>query len=195
MKLLKFTLIGFAVLSAVFLFLNVNYFLGFADYYISRSGSDINEDTPSTQAKYAPNRLVIPSLGIEAPIFYVDENSEEIFQAALSDGVVHYPGTAKPGEYGNVYIFGHSSDYAWTKGSYKNIFASLPNIREQAVILVTDGTGTAYKYQVTQKFVASPRDTYLLEQGNSEEKILTLQTSYPLGTAFKRFIVLAKIIE
>src|SRR5438093_1507422 len=77
-----------------------------------------------------PNLLEISSLGIKAPVVYVDQANETAFQAALKDGVVHYPGTALPGQPGNVYIFGHSSDYFWSNGHYKTIFASLPQIKK-----------------------------------------------------------------
>jgi HemK-like putative methylase len=70
--------------------------------------------------------LSIPSLSIEAPIQFIDKADEKTFQAALKNGVVHYPGTALAGEFGNMYIFGHSSDYIWSKGHYKTIFAVLP---------------------------------------------------------------------
>ena len=72
-----------------------------------------------------PNTLTIPSLGIRAPIVDAPESSENAFQKALQDGIVHYPGTATVGKPGNVYVFGHSSDYIWSKGSYKTVFALL----------------------------------------------------------------------
>src|SRR5579872_4327564 len=59
----------------------------------------------SAALKGQPNQLQIPSLKITAPVVYVDQANETAFQAGLKNGVVHYPGTALPGQIGNVYIW------------------------------------------------------------------------------------------
>jgi LPXTG-site transpeptidase (sortase) family protein len=139
-----------------------------------------------------PNELTIESLNIRAPVVYAEEQDERVYQKALRSGVVHYPGTAMPGEDGNAYIFGHSSDYPWAKGAYKNIFASLPKIRIGEEVKISNQAGTVYVYIVRESFSASASDTYLLSQDRSK-KTLTLQTSYPVGTSLKRWIVIADI--
>lgn len=141
------------------------------------------------------NILVIRRLGIAAPIKYVDKKSEKAFQEALKEGVVHYPGTALPGAPGNVYIFGHSSDYVWVKGHYKAVFALLPKIEEGDKIIATDAEGRPFTYVVIRSFAVSPNDLSVLNQFEYKEKLLTLQTSYPVGTALKRWIVLARLSE
>ncbi len=138
-----------------------------------------------------PNLLQIPSLGITAPIQYVTEANEGAYQKALQEGVVLYPGTALPGEFGNTYIFGHSSDFAFSKGKYKTVFALLPQIKNGAEIQVSNAGGEVFTYVVRDQFVAEKDDLHLLEQGDRTQKQLTLQTSYPLGTALKRYIVIA----
>jgi len=125
----------------------------------------------------------------------VEEKSEKTYQAALQNGVVHYPGTAKPGEAGNVYIFGHSSDYLWSRGNYKTVFALLPRVEIGALVNLSNEEGEIFTYTITDKFVASPKDTQLLSQDTGGKKILTLQTSYPIGTALKRYIVIAELIN
>lgn len=147
------------------------------------------------QEKGEPNKIQIPSLNITAPIQYVSETNEEIFQIALRDGVVHYPGTADLGQVGNAYIFGHSSDMAFVPGSYKTVFALLPSIKNGAEIVVSGKDGVMYRYEVFDQFVANNTDTFLLEQNTNGKKILTLQTSYPVGTALKRYIVKAELKE
>ncbi len=149
----------------------------------------INNNTVVMQ----PNLLVIPGLGIEAPVVYVDENSEQVFQKALTGGVAHYPGTAKPGEFGNCYIFGHSSDYFWSKGRYKTVFALLPRIQKGEEIVVSSQSGEKFTYVVTDSFSAAATDVKWLEQGDYSKKILTLQTSWHIGTALKRWIVRAEL--
>lgn len=155
----------------------------------------VNEAAPPPTPAMPPNRLRIDSLGLDVPLVYVEEKSEAAFQLALRDGVVHYPGTAMPGEPGNAYYFGHSSDYAWAKGDYKTVFATLTELAPGALIVASNANGTSFTYVVTGTRVISPKDLSVLDQGDGSEVRLTLQTSYPLGTALKRFIVEAKLAE
>jgi LPXTG-site transpeptidase (sortase) family protein len=140
-----------------------------------------------------PDLLRIDRMGIAAPIQYVATSTEAVFQEALMDGVVHYPGTALPGEFGNVYIFGHSSDYRWSKGSYKTVFALLTKIKTGDDILITNHEGIPFHYIVNGTSIVSPTDVHVLDQQGNTKKLLTLQTSYPLGTALKRLIVTAEM--
>lgn len=139
-------------------------------------------------------RLAIPELGIDAPVVEPSARNESAFQQALANGVAHFPGTAMPGQIGNAYFIGHSSDYLWSPGSYKDVFAKLMSVRIGAEIEVTNASGTPFLYVVTGTKVVSPKDVSVLSQGDGAEKLLTLQTSYPLGTAFKRFIVTAELV-
>ena len=113
----------------------------------------------------------------------------------MQAGIVHYPGTAKPGEYGNAFYFGHSSDFAYKVGKYKTVFALLPQIELGDAIEITDADGQLYVYEVFNTLVVSPTQTEVLSQGDRSERLLSLQTSYPVGTAFKRFIAQAKLIN
>lgn len=149
----------------------------------------------SDSKKYEPNMVYIESLGISVPLQYAKEANEKSYQEALLNGVGHHPDTAMPGELGNVYIFGHSSDYRWSKGKYKTIFATLPKIKIGAEIVVTDNLGNAYKYKVTQSLRVEATDIQWLSQEGYQKKLLTLQTSYPVGTAKARWVVRAEIIE
>lgn len=151
------------------------------------------EEPESVIDELLPNTLTIRNLAIEAPVVYITEKSERAYQDALRDGVVHYPGTAMPGELGNVYIFGHSSDYVWSPGAYKTIFARLPQIEIGEQIEITDADGKSFVYVVTETKVVGPRDLSVLDQFNYEKRVLTLQTSYPLGTALQRYIVVAEL--
>ena len=172
-----------------------------ASYFSKQVGHQLNptETTDSVDAGQSnnsePNRIRIPSLGITAPIVTPDGTTEQLYQEALKRGVVHYPGTADVGTVGNAYIFGHSSDFVFKGGDYKTVFALLPQIQKDAEILVSDKDGNEFTYKVVESFVANSNDVKLLDQNTNGEKILTLQTSYPIGTALKRWIVKARITE
>ncbi len=162
-------------------------------FFSERTTATPKIETVVGQNRAAPNMLYIPTLGIAAPIVESVESTESAYQKALESGVVRHPQSAQVGTVGNAYIFGHSSDYLWSGGKYKTVFALLPQIQIGAPLFVTDSEGTQYEYRVFQKMVVSPTDTWVLDPIEGTEYALTLQTSYPLGTALKRYIVRAEL--
>lgn len=192
MRYIKKLITVLGIIAIIFLALNWQYFYAQIKYYLNPP--QVTETNKPEAETAEANKIWIDSLGIQAPIVYVEERSEEAFQVGLRDGVVHYPGTAMPGESGNVYIFGHSSDFPTAPGSYKTVFALLPKIEIGSTVEITDKDGKLFRYKVEEKFVANNNDLHLLEQDYSKKK-LSIQTSYPIGTALKRFIVIAYLIE
>ena len=193
---MKRLLILVGVLFLAWIIINWPYFSKQIGYWFHTRSTETFTNQPSNEAeKGEPNLLRIPSLDINAPIQYVDKVNEEIFQEALQNGIVHYPGTAEIGQLGNPFLFGHSSDFAGAEGNYKTVFALLPKIENGAEILVSNKDGVVYRYQVFDQFVAKKTDLFVLDQRDYKEKLLTLQTSYPVGTALKRYIVVARLKE
>jgi len=121
--------------------------------------------------------------------FYESENK---IQEALREGVVHYPYTSNPHQYGNVFITGHSSYYPWDKGQYKDIFALLHTmeIGDEYFIYFENNK---YKYQVTEIFEIEADDISALEQP-IDQRISTLMTCTPLGTVLRRLIVRGELV-
>jgi len=111
---------------------------------------------------------------------------------ALKRGVVRYPGTALPGEYGNTFITGHSSYYFWDDGQYKEVFALLSevNIGEEIIIYYNQ---QKFIYQITEKKEISPSEVNVLSQP-TDQKQITLMTCTPVGTNLKRLIVVGNLI-
>ncbi len=185
-----------AVAILIFIFLNRGYFFKQLKFlFFKPTVSQEQNVNPQSEEKGEPNQISIPSLGISAPIVESKESNEASFQEALKTGVVHYPGTAEVGQLGNPYLFAHSSDLAFKGGDYKTVFALLPNIEKGAEVVVSNKDGQVFRYEVMDSFVAKSDDVHLLDQREYKEKIMTLQTSYPIGTALKRWIVVAKLNE
>jgi LPXTG-site transpeptidase (sortase) family protein len=130
--------------------------------------------------------LVVPKIGVTAPIVFIESIEEKAIQNGLRTGVVHYQGTAKPGEVGNSFITGHSSNYWWEKGGYNYIFANLNKmaVGDEAKIYYN---GNKYVYKITNIKVVEPTDTSVLAQ--SDMPTMTLMTCTPPGTNWKRLIV------
>lgn len=161
----------------------------------------IQKEFPPLAMSIAPidYRLVIPKIGINVPLIGLPENFiaddiwskfEHEIQDALRQGVVHYPGTANPGETGNVFFTGHSSYYPWDKGQYKEVFANLNqlSVGDEYFVFYQQ---KKYTYKIVEKKEVRPSETHVLEQPK-DQKLSTLMTCWPVGTALKRLVVVAQ---
>jgi sortase A len=137
------------------------------------------------------NHLVIPRLGIDAPISWEIINTPANTSQALEKGLAQIEGTALPGNTGNIYITGHSSDSAWKKGDYKEIFSTLDKIKKDDKIFLKY-QNQVYVYQVLDQKIADANDASILAQGKEYE--LSLGTCWPVGTDKNRLIVRTKQI-
>ncbi|MDD2486956.1 MAG: sortase [Candidatus Gracilibacteria bacterium] len=146
------------------------------------------------------NRIIIPKIGKNVPLVDVDprrgltfENLQDVFMKELEKGVVRYPGTSMPGENGNAFIFGHSSNYPWIKGNYNDIFVLLDDLSFGDEIIVFYNQ-KKFTYIIKEKKIIKPGDVKVLnrEEGKKE---LSLMTCWPIGTAINRLIVFAELKE
>lgn len=121
-------------------------------------------------------RIEISAVGLEAMIM------EGVASKTLRRAVGHVPGTALPGQTGNVAIAGHRDTF----------FRGLQRIQNGHEITLTTLSGVT-RYLVESTQVVEPSDMKVL--ASSDDAILTLVTCYPfdlVGPAPKRFIVRAQ---
>ncbi|KKU43541.1 MAG: sortase family protein [Berkelbacteria bacterium GW2011_GWA2_46_7] len=144
---------------------------------------------PAPVINYDPE-IIISKIGVRAPVIY-DASYGQIIER-LRNGVVRYEGTANPGQIGNVVIVGHSSDYPWSTGLYKTIFALLDKLTVGDEIVLSHGPNR-YVYTVTQTKVVKPTQLEVL--GRTPEPTVTLITCYPVGTTLNRLVIVAKLAE
>lgn len=146
-------------------------------------------------------RVVIPRINQNVPVVGVKNENlvarkwddlEKDMQNALQNGVVHYPGTALPGDNGNVVITGHSSYYAWDSGRFKDVFALLHDVKMGDKIVIYFNQ-KKFIYEVFEIKKVSPKDVDVLAPTNSEQ--LTLITCTPMGTNLRRLILTARLVE
>jgi sortase A len=117
--------------------------------------------------------LDVPKFNIRVPVI---EGTDEL---ALNRGVGWIPGTARPGQTGNVGIAGHRDGF----------FRALKDIREGDEIRLETLKGLI-RYQVNQLEIVTPNDVAVLRERQTDS--LTLVTCYPfyfMGDAPQRFIV------
>ncbi len=148
------------------------------------------------------NRVIIPALKLNIPLVNPSVEAllrqdwsqvEADIQSALQQGVVHYPGTARPGQAGNFFVTGHSSYYPWDPGKYKTVFARLHelNIGDEYWVYFN---GDRHRYVVDKKYEIQPSDTSVLDQP-ADQRISTLMTCTPTGTTLRRLIVRATEVD
>ncbi|HYM12742.1 MAG TPA: class D sortase [Bryobacterales bacterium] len=124
-------------------------------------------------------RIDIPRIGVSVMVV------EGVQARNLKVAAGHIPGTALPGEEGNVGIAGHRDTF----------FRKLREVRASDVITLTTLYGS-YQYSVESTRVVEPGDVQVLRP--SSAAILTLVTCYPfyyVGSAPGRFIVRARQIS
>lgn len=162
-------------------------------FHISSLGEISPDDMRLMVPKVFEGSIPIRSVSLKNFNFKDLYASENKIQEALREGVVHYPFTADPNQYGNVFITGHSSYYPWDKGRYKDIFALLHKLElgDKYFIFFQ---GKKYTYQVTEKYEVEPDDVSVLAQPD-DKKISTLMTCTPVGTVLRRLIVQADLIN
>lgn len=135
--------------------------------------------------------IIIPKIDINAKVIpNVDPANKSEYLSALKKGVAHAKGSALPGETGNIFIFAHSTDIPLNVLRYNAIFYLLGKLEKGDEIYLTF-QDQKYKYIVTSsKIVELSQTEYLRSQNKS--KSLTLMTCWPLGTSFKRLLVISE---
>lgn len=143
-------------------------------------------DLPQVESKVKFYNLSIPRLKIE-------DATVEIGGEELKESLIHYAGTALPGQQGNAVIFGHSSlPQFFSPTNYLSIFTKLPSLKKGDEIIV-NYDGIKYKFMVEQLFEVMPTDIQVLEQ-RYDDSYLTLVTCVPPGTYLRRLVIKARIV-
>src|SRR5262245_59921336 len=125
-------------------------------------------------------KLSIPRLGLTTMV------EEGVTESTLRRSAGHIPGTAVPGQSGNIGVAAHRDSQ----------FRSLSGIRKRDRILLSTLDGN-YNYEVISTSIVSPNDTAVLDSSKGENT-LTLVTCYPfyfVGDAPYRFVVRARQVN
>jgi len=150
------------------------------------------------QVRPSDYRLYIPKINKNLPIIRTSDFNliaknwtalEKDIQSDLRKGVVHYPGTALPGQTGNVFLTSHSSWYPNDPLPYglSSAFALIDKlVVGDSLYIFKDGE--MYIYKVKDKYVVKPTNVEVLDQP-TDKKEMTLMTCTPVGTTLNRLIV------
>lgn len=156
------------------------------DYSKIYNWFDFSHPQASINPSYTTHyTLTIPKLRIKDAVVAIGGDD-------LSASLIHYGGTANPGEVGNTVIFGHSVlPQFYNPRSYRSIFSLIPTLDSgDEVIIKFDGI--IYQYIVNDYYEVTPDEIDILEQ-RYDRKELTLVTCTPPGTYWRRGIIKAKL--
>lgn len=130
--------------------------------------------------------LTIEALGVEnAPVWGSDAPEY------LDRGVVHIPETSLPwteAPQRNTFLAAHRIGYPGTDS--RLLFYELDKLRNGDRILLRDPEGRTFEYEVSEMFVVSPYDSWVMGQVVDRDMV-SLQTCTPIPTFEDRLIVRA----
>ncbi len=121
-------------------------------------------------------RIDIPRLKVSEAVIEGDDTD------TLRHAVGHIPGTALPGEPGNIGLAGHRDSF----------FRKIGQLKDGDTLILETAHGT-FSYHVAKRAIVAPSDTSVLNSTN--EPALTLVTCYPfryIGPAPKRYVITAR---
>ena len=135
---------------------------------------------------YAPDPVLqiatlrIPKIGLIAPVF------EGVSLTVINHGPGHWPGSARPGTWGNAVIAGHRTTYT---EPFLNIDALAPG--DPIVFDLPDGTEATYATTGTQ--VVDPNALWIVDQ--TPGSTVTLFSCHPKGSAAQRLVVHGTLVS
>jgi len=120
----------------------------------------------------------IPKIGLVHPIF------EGVTLTVIDHGPGHWPGSALPGQLGNVVFAGHRVTHTHP---FRNLDQLVPG--DEIDFVMPDGT---YTYRMTQQQIVSPSDTWIVNP--TPTATVTLFACHPPGFATHRIVVRGEYI-
>ncbi len=182
------------VFILLFTFFNERFITPFISPSRTVSATPIVVD-PTNNAVGGEPKIIIPKINVEIPVLYnVASVDESAIQEGLSESVVHYPSTSKPGELGNGVIFGHSSSNIFNSGKGKFAFLHLRELQEGDTFYLHKD-GKQYVYKVIHKQVVKPSQVEVINDTHGRSATFTLITCDPPGANVNRLVVTGEQIS
>jgi sortase A len=130
-------------------------------------------DARADEANPQLGRISIPKVGLDA------ELHSGIRLTTLDRGPGHWPGTAMPGEIGNVVVAGHRTSHG---AEFRHLDALVPG--DEVVFSTVDGD---FAYHVTGTQIVTPDSLWIVDP--TDTPTATLFACHPLGSTAERIVV------
>jgi sortase A len=140
---------------------------------------------PAPADAYAPTPEVVhgtmslPSIGME------QELHEGVTLTAIDRGPSHWPGTAMPGQVGNVVVAGH-------RVTHTRPFYDLDLLQPGDRLVFTMSDGTTWTYELTNTEIVEPNAMHIVEQ--TRDKTATLFACHPKHSAAQRIVAHFRLV-
>lgn len=131
-------------------------------------------DPESPEPVVQLGRLAIPAIGIDRPLL------EGIRLPTFDMGPGHWPGSAMPGQQGNMVVGGHRT-------SANRDFRDLDQLEPGDEMIVTDNTGETFTYVVQSTEITGPYSLRVIHQ--TPASTATLFACDPPGEVIQRIVV------
>ena len=143
----------------------------------------IPEDSPVDPYADTPHvvhgTLALPSIGVSQPLH------EGVTLTAIDNGPSHWPGTAMPGEPGNVVVAGHRT-------THTQPFLDLDLLQPGDPLVFTMNDGTVWTYELTGTEIVGPDAMHIVVQ--TPEHTATLFACHPKGSAAQRIVAHFRLV-
>ncbi len=126
-----------------------------------------------------PRRIVIPSINVDAPVTAGTD------WESLKYRVGHHPGTANPGQRGNMVLAAHNDVYG-------EIFRYLPDVPLGEIVTVYAGE-QVYRYRITDRRIILPNQVEVMLPTTGPT--LTLISCYPYLIDTHRIVLFGELME
>ncbi len=136
----------------------------------------LEDGTPDTRLQLGT--IEIPAIGLTADMW------EGIRLSTLNNGPGHWPGTAMPGQAGNVVVAGHRVSH---HADFRRVDRLVPG--DDVVMTTADGR---FDYQVVSTEVVQPDALWIVDQ--TPDSTATLFACHPPGSVSERIVVHLKLV-
>jgi sortase A len=139
---------------------------------------EISLDPKATEPEVKLGSIAIPKLGLNVTVY------DGVLLTTLNKGPGHWPGTAMPGQVGNVVIAGH-------RVTHSRPFRHLDDLAVGDPVIFTLTDGSSFTYEVVGSEIVTPDSTWIVNQ--TRAYTATLFACHPPGSAQERFVVHLKL--
>ena len=112
---------------------------------------EISLDPNATEPEVKLGSIAIPKLGLDVTVY------DGVLLTTLNKGPGHWPGTALPGQLGNVVIAGH-------RVTHSRPFRHLDDLAVGDPVIFTLNDGSSFTYEVVGSEVVTPDATWIVNQ-------------------------------
>lgn len=139
-----------------------------------------------------PVRISAGEVGIDFKVANPGNSDIKTLDAALSQGVVRYPGSAKLGEEGNILLFGHSSFLPIVRNPAYKALNGVMDLKKGDMISVYSERAE-YRYRVN-KITLAEAGEILVDLRKTGGKRLTISTCNSFGAKEERYVAEAEFV-